>query len=102
MSIQIATIGLEDAEAAIAAALRTADTLAASIAVVVVDRSGRLVAASRMDDAPVMAIAAATGKAYTAVGMGVPTAVWEEVRAENPGFGGAITAVPGFTPFTGG
>jgi uncharacterized protein GlcG (DUF336 family) len=100
--IQQPAIGLGEAQAVIAAAISHAEQTAVPAAVVVVDRSGRLVAAARMDDAPLMAVDMATGKAYTAVGMGAPTEVWDEATAANPGFGGAITSIPGFTPFGGG
>lgn len=102
MPIQKATIGLSEAQAVITAALTRADQISVPVAVVVLDRSGRLVASARMDAAPLMAVDMATGKAYTAAGMGAPTEVWDQATADNPGFGGAITSIPGFTPFGGG
>lgn len=102
MPFQKATIGLTEAQAVIASALAKAEEISVAAAVVVVDPAGRLVAAARQDAAPLMAVDMATGKAYTAVGMGAPTEVWDEATAANPGFGGAITSIPGFTPFGGG
>ena len=102
MPFQKPTVGLGEAQAVIAAALAHADEISVPVAVVVVDPSGRLVAAARQDAAPLMAVDMATGKAYTAAGMGAPTEVWDDATAANPGFGGAITSIPGFTPFGGG
>lgn len=102
MPIQKATIGLGEAQSVIAAAITQAEQISVPVAVVVLDWSGRLVASVRMDAAPLMAVDMATGKAYTAAGMGAPTEVWDQATAANPGFGGAITSIPGFTPFGGG
>ena len=102
MPFQKSTVGLGEAQAVIAAALAHADEISVPVAVVVVDPSGRLVAAARQDAAPLMAVDMATGKAYTAAGMGAPTEMWDDATAANPGFGGAITSIPGFTPFGGG
>jgi uncharacterized protein GlcG (DUF336 family) len=96
------TVSLGEAQQLITAATTHAEKLGIEVAAVVLDPSGRLVAAARMDAAPLMAVDMATGKAYTAVGMGAPTEVWEEATQANAGFGGAITSVPGFTPFGGG
>ncbi|WP_340539147.1 GlcG/HbpS family heme-binding protein [Nocardioides sp. GXZ039] len=95
-------MSLGEAQELIVAATAHAAELAVNIAAVVLDPAGRLVAAARMDGAPLMAVDMATGKAYTAAGMGAPTEVWEEATKADAGFGGAITSVPGFTPFGGG
>jgi uncharacterized protein GlcG (DUF336 family) len=102
MPSQKSTVTLTEAQAVIAAATAHAEKIAVPVAAVVLDASGRLVAASRMDGAPLMAMDMATGKAYTAAGMGAPTEVWDQATEASPGFGGAITSVPGFTPFGGG
>lgn len=96
------TITLDEAQQVVAKAIARAQEMGIAIAVVVVDDAGGSVALSRMDGSPVMAVAMATGKAYTAVGMGAPTEVWENLSKDNPSFGGAITSIDGFVPFGGG
>src|SRR5690606_24285530 len=93
------TITLDEAQQVVAKAIARAQEMGIAIAVVVVDDAGGSVALSRMDGSPVMAVAMATGKAYTAVGMGAPTEVWENLSKDNPSFGGAITSIDGFVPF---
>lgn len=102
MPVSLSHVSLAEAERVIDAAVARAAEVGIAVAAVVLDGSGRLVAARRMDGSPLMAVDMATGKAYTAAGMGAPTEVWDEATAANPGFGGAITSVPGFTPFGGG
>jgi glc operon protein GlcG len=102
MPVPQSQVSLAEAEAVLDAAIARAGEVGIAVAAVVLDASGRLVAAKRMDASPLMAVDMATGKAYTAAGMGAPTEVWDEATAANPGFGGAITSVPGFTPFGGG
>jgi uncharacterized protein GlcG (DUF336 family) len=102
MPVSLSHVSLAEAERVLDAALARADEVGIAVAAVVLDASGRLVAARRMDGSPLMAVDMATGKAYTAAGMGAPTEVWDEATAANPGFGGAITSIPGFTPFGGG
>lgn len=102
MAIQRIVLTLDDAETVVAAARAKALELGTPMALVVLDHSGRPVLTARMDNSPLMAVAMATGKANTAVGMGAPTSVWEEAGAASPAFAGSITSVPGFTPFGGG
>jgi glc operon protein GlcG len=102
MPVETATISLAEAQRVLAAASAHAAEIGVAAGMVIVDGSGRLVAAARMDDAKLMAMDIATGKAYTAAGQNQATELWDQVTADAPGFGGAITSIPGFTPFGGG
>ncbi len=93
---------LDDAEVVLAAGRATALEIGVAMALTVVDHAGQPIASIRMDNSPLMAVPMANGKAYTAVGMGQPTSVWEEAGAASASFAGSITSVPGFTPFGGG
>ncbi|NKY31872.1 heme-binding protein [Nocardia speluncae] len=93
---------LQDAEIILAAGKAKALEIGVAMTLVVVDHSGHPVAGIRMDESPLMALAMAKQKAYTAVGMGVPTSSWESVANENPSFAGSITSIHKFTPFGGG
>lgn len=102
MPIETASISLAEATRVLLAAAAHAEKLGVKAALVVVDGAGRLVSAARMDGSSFMAMDAATGKAYTAAGQNQPTELWDEITEKSPGFGGAITSIPGFTPFGGG
>ncbi|GAB87590.1 heme-binding protein [Gordonia rubripertincta] len=102
MASQRTVLTLDDAEAVIAAARAKAAEISVPMALVVVDHAGQQIASQKMDDSPLMALGMAGGKPYTAVGMGQPTAMWEEAGTANASFAGSITSVPGFTPFGGG
>ncbi|GAC01847.1 hypothetical protein GONAM_35_00170 [Gordonia namibiensis NBRC 108229] len=102
MASQRTVLTLDDAEAVIAAARAKAAEISVPMALVVVDHAGQQIASQRMDDSPLMGLSMAGGKAYTAVGMGQPTSMWEEAGSANASFAGSITSVPGFTPFGGG
>lgn len=102
MSTERRVLTLSDAEAILVAARAKAAELGVSLALTVLDHAGQPVASMRMDESPLMAVAMANGKAYTAVGMGQPTQMWEGISNESPSFAGSITSVAGFTPFGGG
>ncbi|MCW2850228.1 MAG: hypothetical protein JWR90_4202 [Marmoricola sp.] len=102
MPVATATISLSEAQQLLTTAVAHAGELGAQVAVAIVDRGGRLVACARMDGTALMSMDIATGKAYTAAGLNQPTEVWDDAVAASPGFSGAITSIPGFTPFGGG
>lgn len=102
MAMQRTVLTLEDADAVLAAARAKAVEITVPMAVSVIDHAGQTIAFIKMDGSPLMAEPMAKGKAYTAVGMGQPTSMWEDAGAASPSFAGSITAVPGFTPFGGG
>ncbi len=102
MPVSLSHVSLSEAERVIDAALARAAEVGIAVAVVVGDGAGRRVAARRQDGSPHKAVDMAPRQAYTAAGMGAPTEVWDDATAANPGFGGAITSIPGFTPFGGG
>jgi glc operon protein GlcG len=102
MPIKTATISLAEAQQLLATATDHAEEIGVQVAAVVVDGAGRLVACARMDGATLMGMDIATGKAYTAAGLNQPTELWDDAVAASPGFSGAITSIPGFTPFGGG
>lgn len=66
-------ISLEDAESVIAAARKVATELGETVALAVVEAGGDLVAAARMDGAPVYASDVAQRKAAVAVALGFDT-----------------------------
>ncbi|WP_377320780.1 heme-binding protein [Pimelobacter simplex] len=96
------TVTLAEADAVLRRALAEATGQGLAVAVVVVDPGGEPVLAARMDGVSGLVAAAAHGKARTAAGLGVPTAVWEERSAAEPSFAAAVGTVPGFTPLAGG
>lgn len=102
MTRMINVIDLAEARGVIDAALGKAADLAVPVFVIVIDAHGQTVAAARGDGSNYFSERIARGKALTAIGMGVPTAVWEELATANPGFGGGITSVSDFIPFAGG
>lgn len=102
MTLQIASISLDQCQRALDAARTEAEKAGVPSAIVVLDAAGSMKGCLNMDGAPVMAFQIALDKAYTAVGMGQPTSFWEQVSAESPSFGGAITSIHRFVPFGGG
>jgi glc operon protein GlcG len=96
------TITLSDAQELTRVALSKATEFGIAVAVSVVDPGGFPLTFARMDGSPLMAGELAQGKAYTAVGQGLATTVWDGVRESDPSFGGAIMSIRGFTPFGGG
>lgn len=66
------SLSLSGARVLIDAGLSEARELGVSVTIVVVDESGRLKAAERMDGAPLVSIETATNKAYAAAAIGMP------------------------------
>ena len=76
-------ITLAQAEQAVAAATARAGELGVRASVAVVDSGGHLVAFARQDDAILVSLDMAIGKAYTAIAMRAPTA--QVAAAVQPG-----------------
>ena len=98
------TLTLATANQIIAAALRhSAEKGYKPMAVVVLDESGNINSAQREDGASMFRVDIARGKAWGAVGMGVPSRTLGERAKENPNFflSLAATAEGKFLPQTG-
>ncbi len=98
------TLTLATANQIIAAALRhSAEKGYKPMAVVVLDESGNIKSAQREDGASMFRVDIARGKAWGAVGMGVPSRTLGERAKENPNFflSLAATAEGKFLPQTG-
>jgi len=73
------------------------------LTVVVLDKGGHVVALKREDKSGILRVEIATGKAYAALGMGVPTRLLRDRLADRPNFvsgiasaaDGRFIAVPG-------
>lgn len=102
MTLRITSISLDECQRALEAGKAEAEKIGVPSAIVVLDAAGNIKGVLCMDGAPVMAYQIALDKAYTAVGMGQPTSLWEQMSNDAPSFGGAITSVPRFVPFGGG
>lgn len=96
------TIGLEDAQLAIAAAVGKATSIGVGVCIAVVDRAGHLVGYARMDGAPVLTGQLAQDKAYTAACFGVPTHQWWEMIRDDQALVHGITKVDRLIIFGGG
>jgi len=66
------SLSLSGARVLIDAGLSEAREMGVAVTIVVVDESGRLKAAERMDGAPLVSIETATNKAYAAAAIGMP------------------------------
>lgn len=102
MTRSVTVIDLKEARSVVDAALAKGVELDVPVFVTVIDAFGQTVASARADGANFFSERIARGKALTAIGMGAPTQVWEELSGDNPGFAGGITSVQDFTPFAGG
>lgn len=102
MTQQIKTIDLNEAQAVINAAVNKSIEISVPVFATVVNSVGQTVASARVDGTNFFAERIANGKALTAVGMGAPTKLWEDVSETNPAFAGGITSVRDFVPFAGG
>ena len=90
------TLTLAQANLIIDAALKRARELGyLPMAVVVLDDAGHVKAAQREDGASMFRIDVATGKAWGAVGMGVPSRVLSDRAKTNPNFFVALAATSG-------
>lgn len=74
------------------------------LTVVVLDTGGHLIAMKRQDGCGNMRADVATGKAWGALGMGIPSRVIRDRLADRPAFQGALAAVSDgrFVPVPGG
>lgn len=102
MTRQLPIIDFHQAQNVVQAAVKKANELKVPVFATVIDAVGQTVASARVDGANYFAERISKGKAITAVGMGAPTEVWEDLSRANPEFAGGITSVPDFTPFAGG
>jgi uncharacterized protein GlcG (DUF336 family) len=90
------SVGLHDARAVIAAAREYgADAALRSIAVVVLDAGGHLVAAEREDGCSFARVDIARAKAFGALALGIGSRAIADRAVTNPGFVQSVTAVVG-------
>ncbi len=97
------SVTLDAALVVLEGARREAQRQDRSLAMVVVDPGGNIVASQRMDGAQLVATTLATDKAYTAVACGAPTEEWGQ--CSQPGqsdWGLALSAGGRFIVFAGG
>lgn len=95
MTIGRAGPARELAESLVAAAVAEAERLGAPMAVAVCDSGGHLVAFSRMDEVPLLAVQTAPAKARTAVYLRRPTAQTLTLAKKNPEvYASFMTALP--------
>lgn len=97
----------EEARQIIAAAVRKAGEIGTPMNIAVMDAGMNLVAFERMDDAWVLSIDIAIGKAYTSAGRGLSTRdIGEKAQPGQPLFGvnttndGRVVTFPGGLPLT--
>lgn len=99
------TLPLEKAAAIVDVALATGSERGLnSLTVVALDAGGHIAAMKRSDGSGIMRFEIAQGKAYGALGMGVPSSVLATSLAEQPAFLNALAAASGdrFIPVAGG
>jgi glc operon protein GlcG len=89
-------MNLDQANEIVARARKAAEEMGVGMSIAVVDASGHLVAFGRMEGTAFMTPEIAIGKAWTAAGAGVPTAVLAPMLAAEPAFlAGAAVATHG-------
>ncbi|MFT5502314.1 MAG: hypothetical protein ACI845_000840 [Gammaproteobacteria bacterium] len=96
---------LEKAAAIVDSALRAgAEQDMSPLTVVVLDAGGHLVAMKRSDGSGILRFEVAQGKAYGALGMGIPSSVLGANLADRPAFLNALAVASGgrFIPVAGG
>ncbi len=102
-SFEKRSITAQAAQAVISACVATATDRGGAYVIVVVDESGVLKAAVRMDGAPLLSVQVATDKAYTAAGFGMATDAWFDfVDGDAPLRLGAPTGIDRLVVFGGG
>ena len=102
-TLNIQTLTLGAAAAAVEAAQAKAAALGMAIATTVVDHSGVVKLYSRMDGAPLVAGDASYKKARTAVGFGMPTGKpWHDFIKDDPILSGGAPALEDFILLGGG
>ena len=105
MSKLITTLPLAKAAAIVDAALAAALEHGMNpLTVVVLDAGGHMVAMKRSDGSGIMRFEVARGKAYGALGMGIPTGLLGGVLADRPAFLNALAVASDgrFIPVAGG
>jgi uncharacterized protein GlcG (DUF336 family) len=78
------SVSSELAHRMISAAEKKAQDMGKGFAIAVVDEDGVLKAFRRMDNAPLLAVAIAQDKAYTAAGFSIPTDKWHDFIKDDP------------------
>ena len=102
-SFEKRSITAQGAQAVISACVTTATDRGGAYVIVVVDESGVLKAAVRMDGAPLLSVQVATDKAYTAAGFGMATDAWFDfVDSDGPLRLGAPAGIDRLVVFGGG
>jgi uncharacterized protein GlcG (DUF336 family) len=96
------TVALACADEVIRAAVANASALGIAVSVFVIDESGVMKAAARMDGALLVSVDAARQKAYTAVANNAPTAVIAEHLGSEAAEATAFASLPGMTALAGG
>ena len=105
MSKLITTLPLEKAAAIVDAALAVGTEHSMNpLTVVVLDAGGHLVAMKRSDGSGIMRFEVAQGKAYWALGMGIPTSILGNNLADRPAFLNSLAVASDgrFVPVAGG
>lgn len=105
MSKLITTLPLAKADAIVDAALAAGSEHGMNpLTVVVLDAGGHMVAMKRSDGSGIMRFEVARGKAYGALGMGIPTGQLGGVLADRPAFLNALAVASDgrFIPVAGG
>jgi uncharacterized protein GlcG (DUF336 family) len=100
--ISKASITVQAAQAAIAAAEAKAQEIGVPMVIAVVDESGVLKSFSRMDGAALLSVQIAQDKAYTAVSFGISTDAWFNFIKDDPPLLHGIVKIPRLVVFGGG
>ena len=89
----MSVISLAEASAAVDAAIAAGRKAGLNpLTVVVLDAGGHMVAVKREDRSGILRIEVATGKAYAALGMGVPTRLLRDRLSDRPAFVSGLAA----------
>jgi glc operon protein GlcG len=97
------SIGLDAAQRIIDAARHEAESIGIKVAVCVLDESGVLKAFARDDGSALVNIQSAQDKAYTAVGLGMPSHAWYPMIKDDPALlAGVVGAIDRLVIFGGG
>lgn len=87
------TVSLAHASTVVDAAIAAARKAGLNpLTVVVLDAGGHIVAVKREDRSGILRVEVATGKAYAALGMGVPTRLLRDRLADRPSFVSGLSA----------
>lgn len=87
------TVSLAHASTVVDAAIAAARKAGLNpLTVVVLDAGGHMVAVKREDRSGILRVEVATGKAYAALGMGVPTRLLRDRLADRPNFVSGLSA----------